>query len=119
MCIRDRDRTSWTKVRVVADERVGDIFADPMRVSQVLGNLISNAVKYGDQDSEIEVRVEQRDTEVEIAVTNHGRGIAPDDLPHLFARFMRSKEARGSGTPGLGVGLYIARVLCLLYASPS
>jgi len=103
--------TANRKVRVVADERVGDIFADPMRVSQVLGNLISNAVKYGDQDSEIEVRVEQRDTEVEIAVTNHGRGIAPDDLPHLFARFMRSKEARGSGTPGLGVGLYIAREL--------
>jgi PAS domain S-box-containing protein len=103
--------TADRKVRVVANESVGDVYADPMRVSQVLGNLVSNAVKYGERDTEIEVRVEQRAAEVEIAVTNHGRGIAPEDLPHLFARFMRSKEARGSGTPGLGVGLYIAREL--------
>jgi PAS domain S-box-containing protein len=103
--------TGQRHVRVVAKDAVGEVFADPMRVGQVVGNLISNAVKYGEEGTEIEVRIEQHEGEVEIAVTNHGRGINAEDLPNLFARFMRSKEARGSGTPGLGVGLYIAREL--------
>jgi PAS domain S-box-containing protein len=107
--------TGERRVRIVTSDGMSDgardVFIDPMRVGQVLGNLISNAVKYGEPGTEIEVRIEQRAAEVEIAVTNHGRGIAPEDLPHLFARFMRSKEARGSETPGLGVGLYIAREL--------
>ena len=98
-------------VRVVERGTRGEILVDSMRFNQVLGNLISNAVKYGDPGTDIEVRLEQRADEVEIAVTNHGRGIAPEDLPNLFARFMRSKEARASGTQGLGVGLYIAREL--------
>ena len=99
------------KVRVIESGLSREIFVDVMRVGQVLGNLVSNAVKYGEPGTDIEVRIEQRANEVEIAVTNHGRGIAPEDLPNLFARFMRSKEARGSGTPGLGVGLYISREL--------
>jgi PAS domain S-box-containing protein len=103
--------TGDRRVHVVVNDGVGEVFADPMRVGQVLGNLISNAVKYGDGGTDIEICLQEHDGEVEIAVTNHGRGIAAEDLPNLFARFMRSKEARGSGTPGLGVGLYIAREL--------
>jgi PAS domain S-box-containing protein len=99
------------KVRVIENGVSREVFVDAMRVGQVLGNLLSNAVKYGDPGTDIEVRLEQRDDEVEIAVTNRGRGVAPEDVPNLFARFMRSKEARGSKTPGLGVGLYIAREL--------
>ncbi len=103
--------TGDRRVRVLANNAVGDVFVDPMRVGQVLGNLLSNAVKYGERGTEIVVRLEQHATEVEIAVTNQGSGIRPEDLRHLFGRFMRSREARGSGTPGLGVGLYIAREL--------
>ena len=103
--------TQDRRVRVVGADTAREICADPMRLGQVLGNLISNAVKYGAPGTEIEIRIEQRDSEIEIAVTNHGRGISADDLPHLFSRFMRSKEARRSGTAGLGVGLYIAREL--------
>jgi len=99
------------RVHVVENGVPSEVFVDSMRVGQVLGNLISNAVKYGEPGSDIEVRVEQRGDEVEIAVSNSGGGIAPEDIPNLFARFMRSKEARGSKTPGLGVGLYIAREL--------
>jgi signal transduction histidine kinase len=99
------------KVRVAESGMRREVFVDVMRVGQILGNLLSNAVKYGDAGTEIDVAIEHRPNEVEIAVTNHGRGIAQEDLPKLFARFMRSKEARGSGTPGLGVGLYITREL--------
>jgi len=98
-------------IHVVEHGHEGEIFVDAMRVGQVLGNLLSNAVKYGDPGTDIDISLDQRANEVEIGVTNHGRGIAPEDVPLLFARFMRSKEARGSKTPGLGVGLYIAREL--------
>jgi signal transduction histidine kinase len=80
-----------------------------MRIGQVLGNLLSNAIKYGEKGSEIVVRLHRQDDEVDIAVTNHGKGIDPEDLPRIFSRFMRSKAAHGSGVRGLGLGLYIAK----------
>ncbi len=82
---------------------------DPMRIGQVLGNLISNAVKYGDPKTPVDVSVDRTDAEVKIAVTNRGPGIASDEMPRLFERFMRSNTALGSGVTGLGLGLYIAR----------
>ncbi len=82
---------------------------DPMRIGQVLGNLISNAVKYGDPKTPVDLSVDRTDAEVKIAVTNRGPGIASDEMPRLFERFMRSNTARGSGVTGLGLGLYIAR----------
>ncbi|HKW48336.1 MAG TPA: ATP-binding protein [Gemmatimonadaceae bacterium] len=97
------------RVQVRGETDVPSIFVDSMRIDQVLTNLISNAIKYSDEHSDIIVQIEQREDEVRIAVTNHGRGIAADDLPRLFNRFMRSKETRGSGVPGLGLGLYIAK----------
>jgi len=99
--------------RVVVAEGPGlaEVCVDQMRMGQVLGNLISNAVKYGDKGSDITVRIDQRDDQVEIAVENRGAGIPTDEVPHLFKRFARTAKARRSGAPGLGVGLYIAREL--------
>jgi len=97
------------RVRVEMPTDLPPVFVDPMRIEQVLGNLVSNAIKYGDKDSEIIVSLEQRENEIHIAVTNHGPGIAPDELPRLFDRFMRSRATRGSGVRGLGLGLYIAK----------
>lgn len=99
--------------RIVVNEESGteEVCVDPMRVGQVLGNLVSNAVKYGDPDTDIVVRIAQRGAEVEIAVSNHGRGIPPEDVPRIFNRFIRAASAKRSGVPGLGVGLYIAKEL--------
>jgi len=82
---------------------------DPMRIEQVLGNLLSNAVKYGDPGAAIDVRLNRTDGEVEIAVTNYGKGIEPGEVSHLFDRFVRAKMAQGSGVKGLGLGLYISK----------
>ena len=98
-------------VTVTAGEGLAEVCVDQMRIGQVLGNLISNAVKYGEKGSDIGVRIEQHDTEVEIAVQNRGPGIPADEIAHLFKRFARTDKARHSGAPGLGVGLYIAREL--------
>ena len=97
------------RVHVDADAELPPVFVDSMRIVQVLTNLVSNAIKYGDERSDVSIALKRHGTEVEIAVTNRGRGIAPDELPRLFNRFARSRTARGSGVSGLGLGLYIAR----------
>jgi len=103
--------TGEGRVKVTEGRGLAPVFVDPMRIDQVLGNLISNAVKYGDSEAEILVRLDRKEKEVDISVTNRGKGIEPDELPRIFSRFMRSKSAHGSGARGLGVGLYIAKGL--------
>ena len=97
------------RVHVSADDNLSPVLVDPMRMEQVVTNLVTNAIKYGDERSDISIRVTERAGESEISVTNRGRGIGPEELPRLFNRFMRSKEARGSAVAGLGLGLYIAK----------
>jgi signal transduction histidine kinase len=91
------------------------VFADPVRVEQVLGNLLSNAVKYGDK-KEILVRLDRREDEIEISVTNHGPGITEKESTRLFDRFSRAKSVRDSNVPGLGLGLYISKGLVEAHA---
>lgn len=107
--------TAGHRVNVVADDVLPEIYVDQMRFGQVLGNLISNAVKYGDEGAEIAVRILQHDAEVEIDVENHGPGIPPEEIEQLFHRFARTAKARRSGVRGLGVGLYIARELVVAH----
>ena len=94
-------------LRVESVDNVPALFVDPLRVEQVLGNLLSNAARYGYPETEIVVEVRYRDEEVTIGVTNYGPGIAPDDLPKLFTRFYRTPGARRGKVKGLGLGLYI------------
>ncbi len=98
-------------VRLSTREALPMIPADPDRMEQVLENLLTNAVKYGEAGSEILVELDAKDGGVSLAVTNHGKGIEADELPELFQRFHRTRSARGGGAPGLGLGLYIAKGL--------
>jgi PAS domain S-box-containing protein len=83
--------------------------ADPSRIDQVIRNLLHNAVKYSPADSPIEIAAAARDDMVEVAVRDHGPGLDADELPFVFERFRRGKRTIASGTPGMGVGLYLAR----------
>lgn len=96
------------RVKITEEPGVRPVYMDQMRIGQVLGNLISNAAKYGHKDTDISVHIAPREDDVEIAVSNRGPGIPPEELPRVFGRFMRSRQARG---PGLGIGLYIAKEL--------
>ncbi len=82
---------------------------DADRVSQVLRNLFSNAIKYSPPGSVVNIRAERRDGDVRVSVSDEGPGIAPEALPRLFDRFYRAPSARGSQVRGLGVGLYVSR----------
>jgi len=83
---------------------------DRDRLSQVFRNLLGNAVKYSPDGGEIEVMVEDRGHEAEVAIRDGGLGIDADSLPRLFARFVRAGAASGS-VHGIGLGLYITKEL--------
>jgi PAS domain S-box-containing protein len=87
------------------------VSVDPDRVHQVLDNLLSNAVKYGRPNAEIRIEWLDRGDRLEVVVTNQGAGIPAEEMPHLFSRFGRTHGARAHRTPGIGLGLYIARGL--------
>jgi signal transduction histidine kinase len=76
---------------------------DRDRIVQVIGNLVANASKVGAPS--IVVRVEAQESEVIVSVTDTGPGIAPEDLPHMFNRYWRGRDAKYKGT---GLGLPIA-----------
>jgi signal transduction histidine kinase len=84
---------------------------DAGRLEQVFENLLTNAIKYSPDGSDVIVRLEDGGVEAAVTISDQGAGIAPDQLPHLFSRFTRLQAATASGAPGLGLGLYIARSL--------
>jgi signal transduction histidine kinase len=90
-----------------------DLFAcvDSDRIQQVLENLLTNACKYGQPGTPIRISATSRDDVIEVTVENQGPGITAEQLPKLFSRFARTKEARASRESGLGLGLYISKGL--------
>jgi len=84
--------------------------ADEQRMEQVLSNLLSNAAKYSPEGTAIWVEGLARDDQVVVCVQDEGPGIAPEDAPHIFDRFYRSRDAVNQ-TKGAGLGLYLARAI--------
>jgi signal transduction histidine kinase len=84
--------------------------ADAGRVEQILGNLLANAVKYGEPEGKIGIDIARLDREARVTVSNRGPGIPAHSLARIFDRFERTPEAR-KARPGLGLGLYIAKEL--------
>jgi len=90
---------------------------DPERITQVISNLLANAIKYTRKDCPITVRLRQEEGQARVAVHDGGEGIAAEAMPHLFERFYRVSDAevRGGAQAGLGLGLYICRVIIELH----
>ena len=97
--------------------------ADTSRISQVLGNLVSNALCYTSAGGSITVKVEpfveqhsgsmhKRPAEVLVSVTDTGCGIPEVDLPHVFERFYRADKSRTRATGGLWTGPGNHQVYC-------
>ena len=85
------------------------IVADRDRLSQVVTNLLTNAVKYSPEESEVLLRLSQSDTQACIEVQDFGKGIADKQLPHIFDTFYRTPDAQASSKFGLGLGLAICK----------
>ena len=97
------------RVTVETVGKIPKVNADSGRIEQVLTNLLSNAAKYSHPRTDIQVRVERLDGDVQVAVTNWGPGIRAEEIPRLFTRFHRTEAAQTGNVPGLGLGLYIAK----------
>jgi signal transduction histidine kinase len=89
-------------------EEAAVVDADRDRLSQVIGNLISNAVKYSPEGGPVEVVVLDDDDRVRLEVTDHGLGIPIEDQPRVFTKFFRGRAVE-SGISGTGLGLAVAR----------
>ena len=98
-----------SRVRTELSADLPPVSADYARLERIFTNLLSNALKYSDPETPVVVRARRAGDEVEVAVSDRGRGIALEDLPHLFERFYRARGARKA--EGLGLGLYITRLL--------
>jgi len=85
------------------------IMVDPQRFAQVVDNLVSNAVKYTPTGGSVAVSLTGFDDHVELAVTDTGIGIDPNDRDRLFTRFFRTRDAEERSIQGIGLGLSITK----------
>ena len=89
----------------------GTLHADPDRLTQVLRNLVRNAVSHTNPEDRIEVIASASRQRLTISVSDSGRGIAPEHLDRIFERFYRAEESRSRDTGGSGLGLAIAKAI--------
>ena len=87
---------------------------DPLRVSQILGNLLGNALKFTPAEGVVTLRVSRQDNTAKFEVTDTGPGISASDLPRLFDDFW---QARRGDRRGVGLGLAIAKALVEAHGS--
>lgn len=92
-----------------------EISGDPTRLEQILGNLLSNALRYTPTGGEIKIGIEDTGEQVKIMVEDSGPGIPEADLPYIFERFYRADRSRSRSEGGSGLGLAIARNLALAH----
>jgi signal transduction histidine kinase/CheY-like chemotaxis protein len=113
--VRPAMETKRLSLRLAIDERAGCIVADPNRLRQVISNVLSNAVKFTPRGGAVTVVSERRGSQALVEVTDTGKGISPDFLPHVFDRFRQADGSHTRREGGLGLGLSIARYLVELH----
>ncbi len=91
------------------DADVDPVWMNAQKLSRVLSNLISNALRYTPADGEVRVTAVLQDGEVVVRVEDSGPGFAPEDLPRVFEQFYRGEQARSRKTGGAGLGLAISQ----------
>jgi len=92
-----------------------DFVGDPVRLQQVIGNLLSNGVKFTPQGGRVQVRLRETESAVEITVSDTGEGIARRFLPYVFDRFRQEDVTTTRAHGGLGLGLSLVRNLVELH----
>lgn len=92
-----------------SSSRRPEVKCDPEKLEQVINNLITNAIKYSNQNTEVKVSLSQSDSEAIISVKDQGVGIAPDEIKKLFTPFTKTSSCSTGGEKSTGLGLAIAK----------
>jgi signal transduction histidine kinase len=108
MALRASSQNRLLSVHIPSD--LPTIAADRSSLSEVIGNLIDNAIKYSNEGGAIAVSAQAKDGSVEVAVTDHGIGMPANVVGNLFHKFYRSHRSRET-VAGTGIGLYICKAI--------
>ncbi len=125
LCLSDGCEESLHMLRQQAERRnqllishiAPDIWVngDPSKLSQVIWNLVENAIKYTQDGGRIDVRLQEKNGKAVFSVQDNGVGIPEEDQAHVFERFYRVDKARSRDTGGTGLGLSIVKQMVALH----
>lgn len=104
-------------IRISVDD-LGDavpLWGDQARMQQVIGNLLTNAVKFTPRGGYVQISIQKAGAWIELSVEDNGPGIAPELLPHIFERYCQGDSSTTRSHGGLGLGLTIVRHLVELH----
>jgi PAS domain S-box-containing protein len=96
-------------------QNIGMMMGDVSRLNQILNNLLTNAVKFTPEGGRVDVRLSRNEGKAQLQVSDTGKGIHPDFLPHLFEAFRQEDSTNTRQFGGLGLGLSIVRQLVELH----
>lgn len=109
--VADRYATKKVTLTTRVGGYTGRLWADRQRLTQVLGNLLDNALRHTPAGGHVTLTTARKGNDVVFTVADDGEGIAAEHLPHIFERFYRADSARDRGRGGSGIGLAIAKAL--------
>jgi PAS domain S-box-containing protein len=109
----EQEVISNRSIQMQLPDKPMNILVDSERISQVITNLLSNALKYTEVGTSITLELSYEAEQAIVSIRDQGEGIAPDALPHLFERFYQAPQTtiKSGSKLGLGLGLYICRVI--------
>jgi signal transduction histidine kinase len=108
----ERDaQTKGVAIRIHVDAHADQVVADPDRIEQAIENLVGNALRHTPAGGTIALNATQADGVATLSVSDSGRGIAPEHLPHVFERFYKVDTARAAESTGSGLGLSITKAI--------
>jgi signal transduction histidine kinase len=87
------------------------VVADKVRIGQVIGNILDNAIKFSPQGGQVVVRLQEQDSDYLVSISDQGIGVNPEYFDHIFERFYRVRNMASRQYSGIGMGLYIAKVI--------
>lgn len=96
-------------LKIEEPAQIPEIIIDPIRIEQVISNLLTNAIRHTPSGGSITINAQNTGAGLAISIADSGEGIAPKDLPHVFERFYRSGSSRSRQEGGTGLGLAIVK----------
>ncbi len=98
---------------ITLDIRVPDtrVEADRARISQVVGNILDNAVKYSPNGGQVTVSLQEQEKNYIVSISDQGMGVSPEQFDHIFERFYRVHNTASQHFSGIGLGLYVAKAI--------